>query len=706
MSATPEVVTRALVRTVAVPHPDGVVSVALITLDNGLDHTRPSTFGVQGLASLDAAADQVAELVAAGLVQAVAVTGKPYIFAVGADLSAVGLAIHRDLPLELGRTGHRVFSRFSALGVPSVAFVNGAAMGGGLELALHCDYRTLSSGAAALSFPECFLGLVPGWGGAWLLPHLIGPAAALKVIIENPLTQNRQLNPAQAAKLGIVDVMFDPADFLERSLDWTAGLVRSTTSAPSRRGADDPVMSAVAWTAACDSAQAMVSARLHGAAPAAERAVELVRAARTATRGEGFAAEDEALADLVMSDELRAGLYAFDLVQKRAKRPVGVPDKSLARPITKVGVVGAGLMAAQMALLFAERLLVPVVMTDLDQARVDRGLGWVNDELDQRLAAGRINPDKAGRLRALITGSLSPVEAFGDADWVIEAVFEELGIKQKVLADLEQVVSPTTVLATNTSSLSVGAMAAGLLHPERVVGFHFFNPVAIMPLVEIVRAEHTDDATVATAFAVGKTLKKSCVLVADRPAFVVNRLLTRFLGEVLSAVDNGADPIVADHALDALGLPITPFNLLALVGPAVAHHVAETLHEAFPDRFVVSPTLGRIVASGKTAVYRWTNGVPSIDPEVEALLPTQRSAITGEQVRAAALAALAQEVDLMLAEGVVAEAADIDLCMLLGAGWPFHLGGITPYLDRSGTSQLVLDHRFAPPGVATLGDAG
>lgn len=423
--------------------------------------------------------------------------------------------------------------------------------------------------------------------------------------------------------------------------------------------------------------------------------------ARHADFTAGTAAEDEAEADLIMSEELRSGLYAFDLVQKRAKRPVGVPDKSLARPVSKVGIVGAGLMASQLALLFAQRLEVPVVLTDIDSERIERGVGWVHDEIDKLLGRGRISPDRANRLKGLVTGSLSK-DAFADADFVIEAVFEELKVKQQVFAEVEAVVSPTCVLATNTSSLSISEMARNLSHPERVVGFHFFNPVALLPLLEIVRAERTDDATVATAFAVGKTLRKSCVLIQDRPAFVVNRLLTRFLGEVIAAVDEGTDFAVADRALEPLGLPMSPFVLLQLVGPAVAHHVSETLHEAFPDRFGVSENLGRLVAAGKPGVYTWENGQPQVDPEVTALMVRGDNPQSEEQVRERALAALAEEARIMLDEGVVAEAADLDLCMLLGAGWPFHLGGITPYLDRTGVAERVTGARFSPRGVASL----
>ncbi|HTY71293.1 MAG TPA: 3-hydroxyacyl-CoA dehydrogenase NAD-binding domain-containing protein [Actinomycetes bacterium] len=687
-----EVVTKALLRYVELPY--GAGTAALITLDNGRDHTRPSTFGAGGLASLSAALDEV---VARSDLVAVAVTGKPFVFAVGADLTGMGRLRDRSDALAVARTGHAVFRRLGELSIPSFAFVNGAAMGGGLELALHCTYRTVSGNAAALSLPECFIGLVPGWGGTYLVPNLVGAAGAVTLIIENPLSQNRQLRPAQALELGIVDRLFEPADFLEQSLAFAARVVTGA-----ERVERAPVdRSPETWGEAVAAGRALAEERLHGAAPAPLRALDLIEAARTRTRDEGFAAEDEALADLVLSDELRACLYSFDLVQRRAKRPAGVPDAALARPVSKVGVVGAGLMAGQLALLFAQRLKVPVVLTDLDQARVDKGLAGVRGEVDKLLKKRRISPDEANRLKASVTGSTDKA-AFADADFVIEAVFEEMKVKQQVFAELEAIVSDTCILATNTSSLSVTEMSEHLDHPERVVGFHFFNPVAQMPLLEIARTPRSDDATVATAFAVAKALKKSAVLVKDSPGFVVNRLLTRFMGEVNAAIDEGTPIEVADHALDPLGLPMSPMMLLQLVGPAVALHVGETLHDAFPDRFGVSRNLARLVASGRTAVYTWGEDGLVVDPEVADLYELGSQPSSAEQVRTRAVDALAQEVRLMLDEGVVTAVQDLDLCMLLGAGWPFHLGGISPYLDRTGASERVTGARFLPPGVASL----
>jgi 3-hydroxyacyl-CoA dehydrogenase/enoyl-CoA hydratase/carnithine racemase len=686
-----EVVTSAHVRYVDLPL--GAGTAALITLDNGHDHTKPTTFGTGGLRNLGAALDEVA---GRSDLAAVCVTGKPFIFAVGADLKGIRLLTDRQQVLALNRTAHDVFSRLGTLPVPSFAFVNGAAMGGGLELALHCTYRTISAGAQGVALPECFLGLLPGWGGTWLLPNVIGADGAVQVMIENALANNRMLTGPKAFKLGIADALIEPADFIEQSLRWAAEVIRGDV-AVNRPEVDR----GDAWEAAVARGRAATDAKVHGAAPAPYRALDLISAARTASREDGFAAEDEAIADLVMGEELHSGLYAFDLAQHRAKRPVGAPDPASARPVTKVGIVGAGLMASQLGLLFAQRLEVPVVLTDLDQDRVDRGVAWVHGQLDEQQAKGRLSPDRANRQRALVTGSVDK-GVFADADFVIEAVFEEMTVKQQVFAELEEIVNAECVLATNTSSLSVTEMAAKLAHPERVVGFHFFNPVAVLPLLEIARGEKTDTAALATAFAVAKQLKKSAVLVKDAPAFVVNRVLTRFLGEIANTVDEGTPIEVADRALAPLGLPMSPFVLLQLVGPAVALHVAETLHEAFPARFAVSTNMRKVVEAGKTSFYTWQGGAPVLDPEVAALLEQGDRVLTEEQVRERTLAALAEEIRAMLDEGVVAEAEDVDLCLILGAGWPFHLGGVTPYLDRTGIAEKVTGRRFLPRGVASL----
>jgi len=687
-----EVVTRALSRDVTLPHAAGTA--VLITLDNGRGPTRPNTLGARGLDELNRALDAA---LGRTDIAAIAITGKPFMLAAGADLTGFAKIINRDQALAIARIGHAVFDKLRASPIPTFAFINGLALGGGFELTLHCHYRTVSAAASGIALPETSLSLFPGWGGAFIVPNLIGAERAVRLIIENPLNQNRMLSGPQAYELGLADAMFDGADFLARSLDW-AGQVITGSVAVSRPEVDR----GPAWDDAMAQGRSFVDGKVFGASPGPYRALELMTAAKASDRAEAYAAEDDALADLIMSPQLRASLYAFDLVQKRARKPAGAPDTALARPVTKIGIVGAGLMASQLAVLFLRRLQVPVVITDLDQERVDKGLSYVGAEIDKLLGKRRISPDAANRLRALISGTTELID-FADCDFVIEAVFEEMSIKKQVFADLEKHVSDRCVLASNTSSLSVAQMAADLDHPERVIGFHFFNPVSVMPLIEIVRAPATDEDTLATAFDVAKTLKKNAVLVKDAAGFVVNRLLLRLMAEIFATVDEGTPVEVADAALRPLGLPMSPYVLLQLVGPAVALHVEENLHAAFGDRFPVSANLQALVASGRTGIYDWTaDGEPYISDETAKLLVVGDRPSNVEQVRERVLDAVASEISLMLAEEVVAAPMDIDLCMILGAGWPFYLGGITPYLDREGISERVIGHRFLPPGIASV----
>lgn len=390
-----ERVTRFLSRDILLPHTDRTA--VLITLDNGEDHTKPNTLGPRSLSLYN---DALNAALARDDVAAIMITGKPFILAAGADLKALGGLTGRDQAVTIARIGHAVFDKLHTAPVPTFAFVNGLALGGGLEISLHADYRTVSKAAAGIALPECFLGLLPGWGGTYLLPNLIGPDNAVQVIIENALSQNRMLVGPQVAKLGIADAVFDGADFLADSLDWAGRVVAGEITV--RRAEIDR---GAAWDAAVERGRRFADAKTSGAAPAPYRALEAIALARTADRTTAYAAEDQGLADLIMSQELRSSLYAFDLVQRRAKKPAGAPESWLARPVTKVGVVGAGLMAGQLALLFLRRLEVPVVISDLDAERVERGLGYVHAELAKLAGKRRISADQVNRYRALLSGT-------------------------------------------------------------------------------------------------------------------------------------------------------------------------------------------------------------------------------------------------------------------------------------------------------------
>lgn len=689
-----EVVTHSYVRDI--PISEGR-TLTLVTLDNGRDHTRPNTLGPKSLLEYAATLDGLRERAAAGEIHAVAVTGKPFILAAGADLSKVAEIPSREIALRMGQLGHHALGKLSEVGVPSFAFINGLALGGGLEIALNADYRTVDASTPAVALPEVFLGLIPGWGGAYLLPNLIGIENALKVVIENPLKQNRTLKAGDVLELGIADALFPSVNYLEDSIRWADGVVsgRVKVKRPNEPG---KVERLVKWDAAIGIARKMLQSRIGSVPKSPYAALDLLKAAKSGTKAEGFEREDEVLADLIAGDQLQASVYAFNLVQKRAKKPAGAPDKALAKPVTKVGVLGAGYMASQFALLFVRRLQVPVVITDLDQARVDKGVAYITGEIDTLRDKGRISPDEANRLKALVHGTTDKSE-FADCDWVIEAVFEELEIKQQVFAEVEQFISPEAVLATNTSSLSVEQIGAKLQHPERVVGFHFFTPVAVMPLIEVVKTSSTDDATLSTAMVTAAKLKKNAVITADTPGFVVNRLLAVLLGEAMRAVDEGTPFETVDEAMAPLGLPMAPSHLLDLVGLKVGAHVLDTHHAAFPDRFYRSENLHRLADYGKLLEKDDKGKVKGFDKGAMKIVSGGTNPSSPDEILTRLQDGLARETKLMLDDGVVSAAEDIDLCMILGAGFPFQMGGLTPYLDRVGASERVFGDTFHHPPI-------
>jgi 3-hydroxyacyl-CoA dehydrogenase/enoyl-CoA hydratase/carnithine racemase len=578
-------------------------TVALVTIDNGEDHRVPTTLGRSAFASGLRVLDELER----DDWTAAVFTGKPFVFCVGADIDEFARV---DDPRAGIRAGHELFARIRALQFPTVAAINGACLGGGLELALHCDARTIASSVRHVGFPEVALSIVPGWGGTQLLPKLIGPEAAAKVIVLNPLRQNKLLTATDAFGLGIADEMIEPVEFLDDSLAFAHSLTTIERTPPDWSELETVVRRT----------RARVDDAVHGATRAPYVALDLIAGADDWSLDEGYAAEEAAMAELLVGRQARAAAYSFTVVERRSKKPPQVSAEP--RRVQKVGIVGAGLMATQIATLFLRRLEVPVVLRDLEQARVDDALATIRDQ---------VNPF----LQTIVDGGTG-WDRFEGCDLVLEAVFEDLAVKRGVLAEA-RAAAPDAILATNTSSLSVAEAGAD-------VGLHFFNPVAVLPLVEIVRTSRTTDEQLATAWDVVAKLRKRAVVVADAPGFVVNRLLTRMTCVLREALASGNTVDETDEAILSLGLPMAPSVLLQLVGEDVVQHVVETMHAAWPDRFPLEPT-----ASERRSV---------------------------ERIREDAVEAMRDEVGRLLADGVVADPADVDACLILGAGWPLFLGGL------------------------------
>jgi 3-hydroxyacyl-CoA dehydrogenase/enoyl-CoA hydratase/carnithine racemase len=611
--------------------------VALVTIDNGEDYRKPTTLGRSAFTS----AVQVLDELERGEWSAAVFTGKPFVFCVGADIDEFTRMSSPEDALEGTRAGHGLFGRIAALPFPTVAAINGACLGGGLELALHCTARTLASNVRHIGFPEVALSIIPAWGGTQLLPRLAGPEAAARVIVLNPLRQNKLLTAPEAFELGLADRLLEPVEFVDDSLAFARELAELERPEPDWSELESVLRKT----------RSRIDDAVRGATRAPYVALDLIAGAKDWSIEDGYAAEEAAMAELLVSPQAQASAYAFTVVERRSKKPPNLPAAQ-PRTVQKVGIVGAGLMATQLATLFLRRLEVPVVLRDIDRSRVDEALATIREEVAAKKP-----------FLATIVDAGTSWEQFEGCDLVLEAVFEEPDVKREVFAEVRRI-APEAILATNTSSLSVEEMGAD-------IGLHFFNPVAVLPLVEIARTTHTTDEQLATAWDVVKKLKKRGVLVDDKPAFVVNRVLTRMTTVLMDALENGNSVEETDEAVLSLGLPMAPSVLLQMVGPSVANRVLETLHDAYPDRFPLSPTLANF-ARGAEEIVVHGDARRSVD-----------------ELRVDVLEALADEIRHLLDEGVVDAAADVDACLILGAGFPFFLGGITKHLDQTGISERV-----------------
>ena len=725
MSSYTEHVTRVLMEDRE--HPGlGIVAVLTFAPPEG-EERRPATLGPRSIEAVTGALATALDRAEAGEIQAIALTGTGRVFLAGADLSMFADPTAAANVKGMTAAAHALQVRVRTSSVPILAHLNGVALGGGLEVALMADVRTVAPGVRGLGLPETSLGILPGWGGTTLLQSVVGAETAVRMILEDP-ARDRQLNAEQALEIGLVDEI---AADLEEALDEFAALVAAHVDVD---GADTDVVDPALAASAADGssplpgawggrtaplpgvdtpeAEALLDAldAPHGGAetrrawaarlaaqgaPSVGRALDLLQALPGSDLEEALAREGAALEELVHSDGAAASLYSAELL--RRGKPGRTPVDG-AREIRTVGVAGAGLMASQIAAQLALGLQVPVVMRDLDEQIAAKGLAAAREVVAQTAARGKLDEETAATISANLSATVDLQDLAG-CDLVLEAVPEVLKIKKSVFAELEGVLAEDALLVTNTSSLSVARMAEDLAHPERVVGLHFFNPVAKMPLVEVIHTEATDETTLATGLEVVRQLRKFAVRSADAPGFIVNRLLFRVLGAVLASVDAGADPAEVDASLDPLGMPMRPFALLDLVGLAVADHVGTVLLEELGDRFHASPGLHAMAEKKAHFTERSKSSVhPPVSPTVAEVFQAGgadgAAAPVGDALLEKVQDGLAEEIAMMLDSGVVERPEQVDLALILGAGFPRHRGGVTPYLDASGASQRAAGRTF------------
>ncbi len=582
-------------------------------------------------------------------------SAKPGIFIAGADLRTLRHAPAHQLEQLVG-LGQRVFNRLAALPLHKIALIQGACLGGGLELALACDTR-LASDEARLGLPETQLGLVPAWGGSTRLPRLLGLPAALDLIVSG-----RQLKAAAARRAGLIDEVV-PREHLERAA------YHRIAYGPPRRPAHRPfsLLPGLRQFIA-RRARLNVLTRTRGQLAAPLRAITVAARAAVAPLEEAMQVERHAILDLALTP---AAGHLIDLFFRREEANKKPWPRGVALPVHEAAIIGAGVMGAGIAHWLTLRG-VRVLLQDVGPEALALGLARVHGLLDEGRRRGSLDARARREAGDRLVAEHLPVP-LTRPQLILEAATEDMTVKKRIFEGLAARCGPDTVLATNTSALSVTELADSLPHPERVIGLHFFNPVHRMPLVEIVTTRHTSDDVIATAVSFVQKLGKTPLVVRDSPGFVVNRVLMPYLMEAVRLHEEGVPAETIDEAMRRHGMPMGPLRLLDEIGLDVAAHVGRTLAAAWPERLATSPLLDRLVATGKLGrktgegFYRYRGRRPQSrrhhDPvqlaEVLRRLPSK----------------LTEEAERCAREGVAASPEAVDLALVLGAGYPAWHGG-------------------------------
>ncbi len=619
----------------------------------------------------------------------VLISGKSDNFVAGADISMIDRCQTAAEAEALAKQGQEVMAEIAALPFPVVAAIHGACLGGGLELALACSARICSlDDKTRLGLPEVQLGLLPGSGGTQRLPRLIGVQQALPLILSG-----KQLRAKQALKLGIVDDAVPQSILLETAIARVHKGGRSTREL-SRRDrlmqgpAGRPLLFALA--------QRQTARKTQGNYPATDRILQVVRTGLEQGSSAGHAAEARAFGQLAMTPEsaaLRSLFFASTALKREAVA------EAEPRDLRKIGVLGGGLMGGGIASVTALKAGLPVRIKDIQLSGVNHALQYSWDLLSKKVQRRQLKAAERQQQMTRISGG-TDYHGFSQRDLVIEAVFEDLALKQQMVAEIEHHCQPHTIFASNTSSLPIADIAAKAQRPENVIGLHYFSPVNKMPLVEVIPHAGTSAQTLATTVQLARQQGKTAVVVADRPGFYVNRILTPYINEAVRCLLEGEPIEHIDQALVKFGFPVGPLQLLDEVGIDVGSKISPILQQAYGSRFSAPEAVSAILADerkgrkNRKGFYLYTSsrwpGKRKADKSLYTLLQLKPQVKqSGEQIATRCVMMMLNEAARCLDEAVVRSARDGDLAAVFGIGFPPFLGGPFRYIDRRGAADIV-----------------
>lgn len=696
---------------------------AILTLDQHADGVAVLSFDVPGVRQNTITADfgeafeqRLQQIEQDSDISALVITsGKPGSFLAGADIGMFD-RVHSAAEVEqMSRSLQAGFDRLSALPVPVVAAIDGACLGGGLELALACDVRVAANTpATALGVPEVMLGLLPAAGGTQRLPRLVGIQDGLDLLLTG-----RKLRPKQARSKGLVDAVVEPEALPAEALR----LARTASKRPLTRSKpvitqlktrltdgvtglsqvaleDNPAGRRVLF----DQARKTARRKSKGHYPAIDKIIDVVALGYAQGAQAGLAAEAKAFGELALGDVSKALRHIYHSTEALKKATFGAGNAK-PRETRQIGVLGAGLMGAGIATVSLDKAGLAVRLKDVSDDGLAHGMGHIRSVYAKRVKRGQMSRAEADRQVNSVTATTS-YDGIGACDIVVEAVFEDLDLKQRMLADVEAAAdargNTDLIFATNTSSLPISDIAAKAKRPENVIGLHYFSPVEKMPLLEIIATEKTSKKTIATAVAFGKAQGKSVIVVKDAPGFYTTRALSPYLNEAARLLSEGAGVRDIDDALTDAGFPVGPMALLDEVGVDVGVKVGPILEAAFGERMGAPDASRQMIEAGylgrKTGkgFYDYeadkVKGKRPVNAELERLLAAERSGATRptrEQIVERCTLAFANEAAHCLSEGIVSDAMQGDIGAVFGLGFLPFTGGPFCYIDSIGVDNFV-----------------